>query len=145
MTTVKRDKIDDIFSKLIRERVNYTCEKSGRYYPEGLARKGCHCSHLWGRRHTATRWHPDNAFCHASSVHREFGENPVAFRDWALKMLGGERFQVVRELANDGTLKFTKSDKEELYRDLVRQHKTMLEKRADGDMSRLEFTNLWFE
>jgi hypothetical protein len=142
---MKRDKIDDIFSKLVRERAGYTCEHSGRYYPPGIQRRGCHCSHLYSRRNTATRWHPDNAFCHSYASHQYLGENPVEFRDWALHLLGSERFNTVKELANDGTLKFTKSDKAELYQDLKRQYAEMEEKRNDGIIERIEFTNLWFQ
>ena len=142
---VKRDKIDDIFSKLVRGRVNYTCEYSGQYYPPGVQRRGCHCSHLWGRRHTATRWHPDNAFCHSYASHQYLGENPVAFRDWSLSQLGAEKYNLVKELANSAAFKFTKSDKEDLYQDLRRQHKEMEEQRMDGVITRIEFTNLWFQ
>ena len=143
--SLKRDKIDNIFSLLVRERVDFTCEVSGRYYPPGLQRKGCHCSHLWGRRNTATRYHPDNAFCHSMSAHKRFSENPVEFRDWALETLGGEKYQIVKELANDGKLKFTRADKEELYQHLRKEYKRMEEQRMDGVVGRLEFTNIWFE
>ena len=45
---IRRDKYDELFSYLVRERADFTCEycnRSFRHDPHGL-----HCSHLFGRR-----------------------------------------------------------------------------------------------
>lgn len=137
MSAIKRDKRDTVFSTLIRERVNWTCEHCGKYYPEGN-RQGLHCSHLFGRRHRGTRWHPDNAFAHCFSCHQYLGSNPVVFARWAEDQLGHGLVEILREKAH-GVTKMTKRDLEDLYQHLRGELKTMQQARSDGDMGRIEF------
>lgn len=138
MGAVKINKLDSIFSKLVRERVNYTCENCGTYYPEGRARMAIHCSHYYSRRHQATRYHPDNAFAHCYGCHQKLGGDPGEFYRWYVERMGEGREELIREKANS-IFKRTKADKEDLYKHMKEQHKTMLEKRANGETGRIEF------
>ena len=74
-----------------------------------------------------------------------FQENPIKHRDFVLEHLGGEKYNAIKEIHNDNLLKFTKADKEELYQHLKKEYSLMQEKRMDGVVGRLDFTNIWFE
>ncbi len=84
---VRRDPLDDLFSKLVRERANWCCEKCGKYHPEGT-RRSLHCSHFFSRRKRSTRWDPRNAAAHCFKCHQELGENPIEFTKWIKAYLG---------------------------------------------------------
>jgi len=137
MSCIKRDKRDDVFSKLVRERAGWCCEHCGKYYPEGN-RQGLHCSHLFSRRHRATRWHPANAFAHCYNCHQYLGGNPVVFAGWAEKQLGAGMIDLLREKAHS-VIKLKKPDLEELYKHLKAELKAMESKRASGERGRIEF------
>ncbi|MCA9367531.1 recombination protein NinG [Candidatus Kaiserbacteria bacterium] len=137
MSCIKRDKRDDVFSRLVRERAGWCCEHCGKYYPEGN-RQGLHCSHLFSRRHRATRWDPHNCFAHCFSCHQYLGGNPVVFADWAEKRLGAGMIDLLREKAHS-VIKLKKPDLEELYKHLKAELKAMESKRAGGERGRIEF------
>jgi len=135
---MKLSKLDIVFSKLVRERAGWRCEKCGTYYPEGK-RMGLHCSHLWSRSKRSTRWHPLNAFAHCFSCHQRLGGNPVDFHEWALAQLGDRAFTDLRQLANQ-TVKRSKPELEDLYREMKVQLAHMEAERARGVTGRIEFT-----
>ena len=72
---IKRTKYDIVFSKYVRARARYCCQRCGRQYADNSA--GLHCSHYHGRRIWATRLHPINCLalcygCHSYvSTHRD--------------------------------------------------------------------------
>lgn len=134
---MKRDKIDDTFSKLVRERAEWTCECCGKEYPEGQ-RQGLHCSHFYSRRHKATRWSPMNAAAHCFSCHQKLGGNPVEFSAWIEKHIGSGALEILRERAHS-ICKLTKADKEDIYKHLKSEYKRMMALRADGVVGRIEF------
>ncbi len=123
---IKRNKIDILFSKLVRQRDDWTCTACGKYYPEGR-RQGLHCSHIFSRRHTATRWSFDNAVAHCFACHQRLGENPVDFTRWAEDRFGKGFIELLREKAHS-VCKMTKAEKEELY-----QHLKQCEKEGKYD------------
>lgn len=129
--------LDEVFSKLVRERVNWTCEHSGRYFPEG-ERMGLHCSHLFSRRHLATRWHPDNAFAHSYRSHQELGGNPVLFERWARDQLGEGLLQILED-RYIGVAKYTTRELEDMLDHYNKEYARMLKLRADGEIRRIEF------
>ncbi len=85
---VKRDKRDDVFSKLVRERAENSCEWCGKYCGPKHENGRLDCSHIFSRRHMATRWHPDNAVAHCFSCHLKYGENPLAASRWLVDHFG---------------------------------------------------------
>lgn len=117
---MKRDASDAAFSKLIRTRANWTCESCGTAYGPGA--QGLHCSHLFGRRSRATRWHSLNAFAHCFACHQYLGSNPVIFAEWAIEKLGREVVDRVRYL-HGLTIKLSKRDLLDVRRDLQAQVK----------------------
>lgn len=50
---LKRDKFDDVFSQLVRERTDWSCDYCGRTFHH--ERQKLHCSHFKSRRHKANR------------------------------------------------------------------------------------------
>lgn len=137
MAAIKRDKRDEVFSMLVRERAGWTCEACGKYYPEGQ-RQGLHCSHIFSRRHRATRWSPDNAAAHCFSCHQRLGGDPVEFARWAETYLGEGRLRLLREKAHS-ICKLTKADLEDIYKHLKAEHKRISGLRSNGVAGRIEF------
>lgn len=65
---MKRTAADALFSRQIRERDDFTCQRCGAVYLPNS--RGLHCAHMYTRRIKATRFDPDNACaccygCHA--------------------------------------------------------------------------------
>lgn len=114
---VRQDKLDVIFSKLIRLRDNNTCQRCGRT----AATVKIECSHFWSRRHQATRHHPDNACAHCFTCHQYLGENPVEFQSWIRGYLGDERYAALNNLHHT-IVKRTKVEKAALYSHLRQQY-----------------------
>lgn len=82
--------LDREFSRYIRTRDRWTCQKCGTVYPEGS--QGLHCSHVFSRRHKAIRWEPLNAKALCFSCHQWYGGNPTESAEWVKAYLGAERF-----------------------------------------------------
>lgn len=135
---IKRDKRDAVFSELVRERVNWTCESCGKYYPEGN-RMGLHCSHYVGRAHKTTRWEPANAFAHCFGCHQRFEANPGLFHRWYVERHGTVTEQAIVEKGR-GIARFREADLDEIYAHLKAELKRMKSLRKDGHTGRIEFT-----
>ena len=118
---IKRDKTDILFSKLIRERDDHTCQRCGNQPNPG----GLHCSHFWGRKNRATRWSPENcdALCHGCHSHYE-SRKAGEYRDWMLGRLGEKHYQELQNRAYSN-VKCGKYEKELI-------HKHMLKNGLDG-------------
>jgi len=134
---LKRDKIDKLFSLMVRERDNWTCQRCGTHYPEG-SRQGIHCSHIFSRRHRSTRWDPLNAVAHCFSCHQYLGGNPIIFYNWARDYLGDEVIEML-EKKHRVIVKLTKTDKNDMYAFMRCEYNRMLDDRANGEQGRLNF------
>lgn len=135
---IKRDKRDDVFSKLVRERAGNTCEWCGKYCGAKHENGRLDCSHIFSRRHTAIRWHPDNAVAHCFTCHQTYGENPVAANRWLMEHFGQGYMDLLEEKKNT-IKKYTKGDREDLHKHLVSEYKNMMSHRDSGDVRRIEF------
>ena len=67
---------DTAFSKAIKLRDNYTCQKCG------IVRDRMECSHIHSRRHRTIRWDAMNAITKCHSCHRWWHENPTEAGRW---------------------------------------------------------------
>ena len=135
---IKRDKLDKVFSDCVRERYNWKCCRCDKYYQEGAARRGLHCSHIFSRRHKLTRWMPENAVSHCYNCHRYLGENPVLFNRWARDFLGEYVVDMLEERHHQ-IYKITKAEREEIYAHLKSEYARMKRERAAGETGVLEF------
>ena len=136
---IKRDKADDLFSKLVRERAGWTCEHCHKHYLEGN-RNGLECSHFYGRRHKAVRWHPLNAAAHCTRCHTQLGGDPVEFREWIRGYLGEQDFNKL-QVMHRGILRVPAWYKKQIVANLKAELDRLLEERAQGKTGRLEFNS----
>lgn len=119
---IRIDKRDQIFSKLIRLRAAWMCDRCMKFFPLG---HGLQCSHFFSRRHQATRYDPDNAAAHCFTCHMYLGENPIEFTAWIKKHLGDVRYEAL-QLRHRQVVKRTKAELEELYQHLKEQYELLL-------------------
>ncbi len=134
---IKRDIADDLFSKLVRERANWCCETCGKYFPEDR-RQGLHCSHIFSRRHQATRWDPDNAIAECFGCHQKGAGSPVEHFFALENMLGREKLNRLR-IRHTGVLNVPQWYKKEIIKNLRAELNRILQLRKDGKTGRLEF------
>ena len=120
---IRIDKRDTVFSKLIRLRARFNCERCGRYFPKG---HGLQCAHIFSRRHQSTRYDPDNACALCFTCHQYFGEHPTIFTAWVKKRLGDGCYSLL-EARHSTIIKRTKSDAESLYQHLKEQYVALQE------------------
>lgn len=134
---IKRDKYDIVFSDLVRERSNWTCECCGKYFPEGT-RAGLQNSHLFGRAMKGTRWHPDNCFALCVHCHNVMGANPVKHAAWAAAKIGQGLVDILHEKACRPH-KMPKHEKEEMHKHYRAELKRLQALRKQGVTGRIEF------
>lgn len=93
------DKADQLFSKWIRTRDKWTCQRCKTKYQENS--QGLHCSHFYGRRNESTRFEPDNCIALCYGCHKYFDEtNREAYREFKLNQLGQKRFDTLKVQVN---------------------------------------------
>lgn len=93
---IKLDKLDILFSKIVRQKADNHCEYCGKYTPI----KKLQCSHYHGRRKRSVRWDFDNACAVCFGCHLFLGENPYAHTEFFKKRLGSDRFEQLNIRAN---------------------------------------------
>lgn len=130
-------KTDDLFSKLVRERSDYSCDycnRNFRHEPGQL-----HCSHLFGRARQAVRIYPLNSFSHCFECHPYFEQRPDFFKKWAVHQMGQSCFLVVERLSNVENL-LNHEDLALIHQHFMEELIRLQDMRAEGAVGRLEFT-----
>lgn len=75
---IKRSRTDILFSEYIRLRDNWTCQKCGKTFIQGVDSRGLHCAHMWfGRGNIKTRWEPLNCLALCIGCHNWLGQHPA--------------------------------------------------------------------
>lgn len=138
MQKIKLNKLDIVFSQLVRERANWTCERCGRYFPE-YSRRGIHCSHFYGRRAKSVRWHPLNAAAHCAGCHKYLESNPIEFQEWIQNHLGSH-YNTLIDLKNN-TLKLNDTQKNDMLIFFKKELDRMKNLRYEGKIGRIEFAS----
>lgn len=133
---MKTSPADQWFSKCVRERANWTCERCHKQYPENSA--GLHCSHNFSRRHRTTRWHADNALALCFSCHQWFGGNPYEAGRWLESVIGEARLEMLVDMKN-ARHKVPKAEEKEIAAHYRAQLKEMQAKRQQGETGYLVF------
>lgn len=133
---IKRDRLDSIFSLLVRERAGNVCEHTGQ--PASAVQ--LECAHIWGRRNKSVRWHPLNAVSLSHYSHRFFTENPAAFIDWVKNRMGERAYEELERLARQPR-KFTPREIEGLHKHMLTEYARLCQGREAGRMGRIDF--LW--
>lgn len=88
MGAVKIDAADKAFSKYIRTRDNWTCQRCGTPYTPPT--NALHCSHFMGRGKEATRFDPENADALCYGCHQYFTSHPGEHYQWQVQRKGQE-------------------------------------------------------
>lgn len=130
---IRRDRLDKIFSDLVRERAGWRCEYSGTGPDSHLE-----CAHIYGRRKKSVRWHPLNAVCLSHAMHRYFTENPMAFANWLRSRMDPDTVHALAKLANTPR-KFTPRQIEGLYHHYLAEFARLEQARSAGRGGRIEF------
>jgi hypothetical protein len=101
---------DREWSKYIRTRDNWTCQRCSKQYDPPTS--ALHCSHFWSRGNWSVRFDEDNTEALCYGCHSYLGGNPVEFHKYYLEKLGQERFDALEKRKNtpkSGSVKYYKS------------------------------------
>ena len=97
--TIKLDPADTVFSKYIRTRDNWTCQRCGKRYSPPT--KSLHNSHYYGRSRENTRFDPDNCDSLCFGCHKIWGsDDKEGYRNFKIKQLGQRGFDLLTIRAN---------------------------------------------
>ena len=98
--SVARRATDILWSKYRRTQQNWTCEVCGRVYlPDNAGNLGV--MHYHGRSHENVRFDEDNTpvACNIP-CHQYFDTHKTEFKDWMVKKLGQQRFDLLEVRAH---------------------------------------------
>jgi len=133
--STRRTTLDRLFSQVVRERADWTCESCGTQFE--VRAPNLHCSHFRSRRYNGTRWHPINAAAHCATCHRFFSDHPHIFGAWIKDHLGEDGLEALIQLSNRVT-KFTDEDRRAIRDALKKILSFLKDKRSDGVRGRIE-------
>ena len=131
---VKLDAADIAFSKFIRERDEWTCQRCGTHDPDGPQRKGSHkvqCSHIFPRGNQSTRFYSINAKTLCFNCHNWFGSTPVEAARWVKDYLGSETLEELEKRARQVWPR-TKKEKKEIAKHWRAQTEYLIRCREEG-------------
>tara|TARA_A100001011_G_scaffold338019_1_gene368578 strand:- start:978 stop:1391 length:414 start_codon:yes stop_codon:yes gene_type:complete len=98
MPKVKLFPSDVAWSKYIRTRDNWTCQRcSKQYVPPTNA---LHCSHYWSRGAWTVRFDEDNTMALCYGCHSYLGGNPQEHREFVLARLGQRKYDALQQRRN---------------------------------------------
>lgn len=138
MGAIKRTKYDAIFSDLVRERTDYTCESCGHHEPPGTGRQAMHCSHFVSRGNHAVRYDPLNALTICARCHKHLGENPYEHTKLITRIIGQVQMEILQEKSRR-IMRRRKADLEEMHQHYKTELRKLKDRRANGEGGRLEF------
>ena|SRR3990167_9602660 len=103
---IKIDKADQLFSKYIRTRDNWTCQRCKKNYEDNPG--GLHCSHYFGRAKESTRFDPENCDALCYGCHQYWGSTDrEGYRNFKIIQLGDAYWKRLMLRANS----FKKKDR----------------------------------
>lgn len=88
---IKITALDKLFAQYIKLRDKF-CQRCG-------GSGGLQTSHFWGRGRKSVRYDEDNAVLLCFGCHQYFHANPAEHRDWFLKHLGQDAFDMLEKRA----------------------------------------------
>ena len=88
---IKTTALDRKWSKAVKERDHWTCQKCRTVYPKKS--RGLHAAHIFSRRFKRTRHDPINGVALCFGCHMHFHSNPIEFMEWAEEHLGERTFK----------------------------------------------------
>lgn len=128
--SVKREPLDIIFSKVIRESYDYqccACDANYRHDPGYM-----HCAHIHTRKHRSTRWNSHHgAIALCAKCHRRFTDFPLEWADFLKRFMGESNYDEAKRLAWQ-VRKYTKAEKKEMLEHYKAQLKYLERQRGEG-------------
>lgn len=140
MSAIKRTPADIAFSKCVRGRAGWKCERCGSQHEENS--QGLHCSHYHGRGKWGVRFDPDNAFAHCYGCHKYLSAHPSVFAAWVYDEMGGGRLELLKERVNDislGKVYARTKGKGDIARHFREEFSRIKQLRLEGVRGRIEF------
>jgi hypothetical protein len=95
---MKRTAADARWSKAVRERANYTCQRCGT--PHTPNSQGLHAAHIFSRGIKRTRCDESNGLALCYGCHRFVDGRPLEREALARLILGDGEFEALRERAH---------------------------------------------
>ena len=89
---------DSIWSKYIRTRDNWTCQRCDKKYAPPTS--ALHCSHFWSRGAWSVRFDEKNCQALCYGCHSYLGGNPQEHREFILDKLGQKEFDALQKRRN---------------------------------------------
>jgi len=89
---------DSIWSKYIRTRDNWTCQRCDKKYAPPTS--ALHCSHFWSRGNWSVRFDFFNCQALCYGCHSYLGGNPQEHREFILNKLGQKEFDALQKRRN---------------------------------------------
>jgi len=132
---IKRDTTDHYFSKAIRMRNDWTCEKCFKCDDNAKMTnksKFIETAHVYTRRYRHTRWHSDNAIAACNACHRWFGDNPPDFYIFIKNNILGETRMDLLMKRKSVSRKYTKAEKAEITEHWKSECKRLEKLRMNG-------------
>jgi predicted RNA-binding Zn-ribbon protein involved in translation (DUF1610 family) len=102
---IRIDPLDELFSRYIRLRDNYTCQRCG------VKSKNVQCAHFHSRRKQQVRFDPDNACTLCMGDHLYLDSNPLEKVEFFQNRLGQVKFDLLNSRAR---ITFPRPDKKML-------------------------------
>jgi len=102
---IRIDPLDELFSRYIRLRDNYTCQRCG------VKSKNVQCAHFHSRRKQQVRFDPDNACTLCMGDHLYLDSNPLEKVEFFQNRLGQVNFDLLNSRAR---ITFPRPDKKML-------------------------------
>lgn len=140
MAAVKIKASDQYFSRCIRERAGWKCERCGAQHEEGSM--GLHCSHFHGRGKWATRFDPDNCEALCYGCHMFVGSQPHEHEKRIREKLGSGLYEILLQKSTDSSLgRLAKREEAQIRKHYRAELGRMKELRHMGEVGRIEFDN----
>ena len=90
---MKRTAEDAKWSRMIRERAGFRCEKCGHWHAENS--RGLHAAHIFSRRINRTRHDLANGVALCTACHFDAHAHPLDFHAWARKKIGARKYDAL--------------------------------------------------
>lgn len=113
---IKRTREDILFSKIIRKRDNYTCQRCKKQHATNS--KGLGASHFYKRAYKWVRHYLDNADALCTACHHRFEGPSEEAIEFKLNQLGNKRFKKLKELKNKKDPFKYEKEKDRIYAEL---------------------------
>lgn len=132
---IKRTTADDWFSKCVRIRADWTCERCGSKHEPNS--RGLHCSHHYSRRNWGVRFEPLNAEALDYGCHSHYGGTEARMRE----VMSEAEMALLLELRNDLNRgrEYRRVPMKELAAHYRKEYERMSAERAAGVVGRLSF------